>query len=199
MNSFYFDRGTMTKMKSLIVVATLLVGGALSFGQISVDQATQKLQEKQTERELSRSRPVTITQGELDDMKSEIAKLNAQLKELHGQAPSPVATRPAASTMPAKIGVGMTRDQLIRFINLHKDKLEIASDVPSATVPTTAGQKAETITLSTKAPHDVVVGVHSNGPAKKLDVASELLPDSIVTIVLIDDVIASLSGEKLLQ
>lgn len=185
-------------MKSLIVVSTLLMGTA--FGQISVDQANQKLQEKQQERELSRSRPVTITQGELDDMKAEIAMLNAQLRESRRQAPPPAATQPAASTMPAKIGVGMTRDQLIRFINLHKDKLEIASDVPSASVPTTAGQKAETITLRTKTPHDVVVGVHSTSSgSQKLDVASELRPDSIVTIVFVDDVIVSLSGEKLLQ
>ena len=188
-----------SKSSTLFLTAALLIGGAPSFGQISVDQANQKLQEKQKERELSRSRPVTVTQGELDDMKAEIAKLNAEVQELRRQAAPAADTQPAASKIPAKIGVGMTRDQLIRFINVHKDKLEIASDIPSASVPTTAGQKAETMTLRTKAPHDVVVGVHSNGGSKELDVASELRPDSMVTIVLVDDVVTSLSGEKLLQ
>ena len=189
----------MTEMKSLIIVAALLMGGAVSLGQISVDQAKQKLQEKQTQREAERSRPVTITQGELDDMKSEIVKLAAEVQELRRQAAGPAATQPAASRIPAKIAVGMTREQLIRFINVHKDKLEIAGDLPSAGVPTTSDQKAETITLRVKAPHDVVVGVHSNGLSQKKDVASELRPDSMLTIVLVNDVVTSLSDEKLLQ
>jgi len=183
----------------LFLSAALSVGGAPSLGQISVDQANEKLQEKQKARELSRARPVTVTQGELDDMKSEITKLNAEVQELRRLAAPVAGTQPAASRIPAKIGVGMTRDQLVRFINVHKDKLEIASDVPGASVPTTAPQKAETITLRVKAPHDVIVGVHSNGASQQLDVATELRPDSAVTIVLIDDVITSLSGEKLLQ
>jgi hypothetical protein len=190
----------MIKAKSftLCLTAALLIGAGTGFGQVSVDQANQKLQEKQKDRELSRSRPVTVTQGELDDMKAEIAKLNAQLQELRRQA-APPDTQPTAFKIPAKIGVGMTRNQLIRFVDVHKDKLEIASDTPSASVPTTAGQKAETITLRTKAPHDVVVGVHSNGAARKLDIASELRPDSIVTIVLVDDLVTSVAGEQLPQ
>jgi hypothetical protein len=188
----------MTQMKSLTIVAAFLIGGAASFGQVSVGQANQNLQVKQKENEAARSRPVTITQGELDDMKSEIMKLRGEVQELRLQATSPAATQ-AALKIPAKIGVGMTREQLLRFINVHKDKLAIASDLPSATVPTTAGQKAETITLRVKTPHDVVVGVHSNGGYESKDVASELRPDSMLTIVLLNDVVASLSDEKLLQ
>jgi hypothetical protein len=45
----------------------------------------------------------------------------------------------------------------------------------------------------------VVVGVHSNGPLQTKDVAPELRPDSTLTIVLLNGVVASLSDEKLLQ
>lgn len=199
----------MTQIKSLTIVAALLIGGAASFGQISVDQANQKLQEKQKEQEAERSRPVTITQGELDDMKSEITKLKAEVKELRGQAVPPAAEQPAALTIPGKISVGMTREQLLRFIKAHKDKLEMTSDLPNqagsipahpgASAPTTSPSKAETIILTVKAPRDVVVGVHSNGPLQTKDVAPELRPDSTLTIVLLNGVVASLSDEKLLQ
>ena len=190
----------MTELKSLTIVAAFLIGGAASFGQIPVDQANQKLQEKQKDHEAARSQPVTITQGELDDMKSEIAKLKAEVQQLRHQTAAPAAAeQPAASKIPAKIGVGMTREQLLRFINLHKDKLEIVSDLPAASVPTTAGQKAETVTLNVKAPHDVVVGSHSNGGSQSKEIGSELRPDSMLTIVLLDGVVESLSDEKLLQ
>jgi hypothetical protein len=197
-------------MKSLTMVAALLIAGTASFGQISVDQANQKLHEKQKEQAAERSRPVTITQGELDDMMSEITKLKAEVQELRARAVPPAAEQPAALTIPGKIAVGMTREQLLRFIKAHKDRLEMTSDLPTqlagsfpahpgTSPPTTSTSKTETIILTVKAPHDVVVGTHSNGPLQTKDVGSELRPDSTLTIVLLNDVVASLSDEKLLQ
>ena len=196
-------------MKSLMMIAALLIASTASFGQISVDQANQKLQEKQQEKVAERSQPVTITQGELDDMKSEIAKLKAEVQELRARAVPPAAEQTAASTIPGKIVVGMTREQLLRFIKAHKDRLEMISDLPTqagsipghpaASAPTTAPSKTETIVLTVKAPRDVVVGVHSNGPLQTKDFAPELRPDSTLTIVLLNGVVASLSDEKLLQ
>ena len=199
----------MTQIRSLTFVAALLIGGGARFGQISVDQANQKLQEKQQEKVAERSQPVTITQGELDDMKLEIAKLKAEVQALRGQAVPAAAEQPAALTIPAKIAPGMTREQLLRFIKAHKDRLEMISDLPGqvgsmpghpgASAPTTSPSKTETIVLTVKAPRDVVVGVHSNGPLQTKDVAPELRPDSTLTIVLLNGVVASLSDEKLLQ
>lgn len=196
-------------MKLFIMVAALLIAGTASFGQISVDQANQKLQEKQKQQEAERSQPVTITQGELDDMKSEITKLKAEVQELRAREVPPAAEQPAALTIPARIAPGMTREQLLRFIKAHKDRLEMVSDLPTqpgsipahpgASAPTTSPSKTETIVLTVKAPRDVVVGVHSNGPLQTKDVAPELRPDSTLTIVLLNGVVASLSDEKLLQ
>ena len=112
---------------------------ARSWGQVSTEEANQKLQEKQKQREAERGASITITRGELDDPKAQIARLQAENATSRQQlaqgsaavkrAPAPdpkAAPQPARKKdPPASIEIGMSREDVLAFVEAHPQTYRI--------------------------------------------------------------------------
>jgi len=131
-------------MRGIVCTATVILAGIISCprlgAQVSTDEAYQRLQEKQKQRDAERAQQVTVTRGQLDDMMAEIAKLKAENASLRqqlaqggaganappqGANPQPANPPIAAHKPPTKIDVGMTRDELVEFINARPDRYRL--------------------------------------------------------------------------
>lgn len=53
--------------------------------QVSPDEAYQKLQERQNQRQASRAEKITISRGDFDDLQSELKRLRAENESLRKQ------------------------------------------------------------------------------------------------------------------
>jgi hypothetical protein len=106
------------------VVILLCVTGIGKSQAVSPDEAMQKLQDKQAARLAERKKPVTITQGELDDLKAELASLRLQVAQLKN-----AATLTATKVEPVKtLAVGETKEQVMDYVKRHPQQCEIVSD-----------------------------------------------------------------------
>lgn len=66
-------------------IALLLLATTPVFGQVSTDEAQKRLDEKQAAKVAAREKVVSIKQGDLDDLRSQILALQKQISELRGQ------------------------------------------------------------------------------------------------------------------
>src|SRR4051812_15999076 len=94
------------------VVIVFLVIAAPARAQLSAEEAKAKLAEKETQRQAERAKVVTITAGELADLRTKVATLEAQLKALQAQGGAGGA-KPVAKRPPDQIDIGMTKDEVI--------------------------------------------------------------------------------------
>lgn len=175
------------------VFLAVLAASAPVFGQVSAEEAQKKLAEKQAARQAERSKVVTITQGELDDLKAEVARLkaeNAQLKAGQSQA-GPASTTPAVKLV-QKIAVGNSKAEVERFVQVHKTQYVVLSDQPSPGDAT-----RETIVIECKAKRKVYDGKASNGVQKYSTYHEEMRPDSHLDVVLLNGVVSSVNETKL--
>jgi hypothetical protein len=106
--------------------AFLLVLGVIvttSYAQLSPEEAAQRLKEREAAQAAERAKLVTISQGELDDLKAQIESLEAQLAQLRAAA----SAAPKIVEVPA-LAVGETRDQVFDFLRRHPNEYEILND-----------------------------------------------------------------------
>jgi len=175
-------------MRWTFVIALLLA--SVSFGQVSPEEAAKRLAEKQAARQAERSKMVSITQGELDDMKAEIARLKNELAQL--KASSQPASTVAAAKMPTGIVVGITKAELQRFVTVKKTQYSITSDTPAPGDPT-----RENMEIAVKAKRKVYSGIGTNGVNRVSDYHEEMRPDSTLAVVLLNGTVSSVNETKL--
>lgn len=114
-------------MRWTAVLSLFLVCAGVGFAQVSTDEAMAKLKAKQEARDAERAKTVTITQGQLDDLKAEIASLKAQLASLHETGiPAAAKIEPVRA-----LAVGQTHDQVMDFLRRHPQEYEILADTIS--------------------------------------------------------------------
>jgi hypothetical protein len=180
-------------MRSAFLSAVVLLA-AMASAQVapttqplSPEEATRRLEERQAQREASRNQKVTITRGELEDLRAQIASLKAEIATLKGDAN---AQQPAAADPPKftlEITTGTTRAQLVTFISLRKDRYRIAKDVRSP-------DKQEIITLEKFETKSVFDGYTSNGVSQLKTYKKEKNVLRSWDIVLVNDVITEIGG-----
>jgi len=106
-----------------------MVFGGVARAQLSTEEAQKRLQERQTAKQTEREKLVTIKQGDLDDLRAELASLKAQVARLQGQAVT--AAQPKKIEPIRALAVGDTRDQVFDFLKRHPDEYEITADTTS--------------------------------------------------------------------
>lgn len=122
-------------MRWACVAVVLALGGGSLLAQLSPEEAQQRLEERQKQRQAEREKTITIQQGQLDDLQAELARLRAEnvmLKQQLARAtPPPPAPAPAAAAPPAskkkytRVEIGMTREELLDFIAAHSDAYQV--------------------------------------------------------------------------
>jgi hypothetical protein len=109
------------------LVACLVFSGTWAHAQLSAEEAQKKLADKAAARNAQRSREVTVTQGELDDLRAELASLRAQVASMRGSGPAA-----AGKIEPIRaIAVGATRDQVMDFLRRHPNDYEVLANAVS--------------------------------------------------------------------
>jgi hypothetical protein len=174
-----------------LIAITILACGVVAHAQISPDEAKKKLLEKQAARQAERDKVISIKQGDLDDLRAEVAKLKAEIAALKSR-PTMVAaptTGPAAPAFVLKINKGTTRPQLMTFVNQRKDRYRITKDVRSA-------DKSELITLEKYKVEKVVVGQGSNGVDTFDQVRNQKVATDSWNIVLVGEVVTDIVGDS---
>lgn len=116
----------------LIALALVLAGPAI--GQLTPEEAAQKLEQRKKERQAERAKLTSISQGALEDMQAELIRLRAEVASLkqqllvaRGGPASPVAK--ANRRPPRTIEVGMTREELMAYLNTHHEYKMVAQHV----------------------------------------------------------------------
>jgi hypothetical protein len=180
-------------MRQVILSALLIVSlAALARGQISTDEAMANLKAKQEAREAERNKPVTITQGELDDLKANIASLEAQVIQLRAAAAAAAAATPKVEAV-REISVGETHEQVADFFRRHPTEYEVISDTP---VSTSHSDKPEILVVMRKARVLVLAGSHDeyNGVSHRqvADYGEKWAGVEQLTIKLVDNKVASI-------
>lgn len=118
-------------MQRMILVA-VLAAGFVAQAQVSVTEAQAKLAEKDAQRKAERSKVVQISAGELADLKAELAQLKSELASLRGAKAT--ASKPAPKKVYSEIEIGMTRDEVMAFIQQRKNSLRVVSVAANANV-----------------------------------------------------------------
>jgi hypothetical protein len=195
-------RGTLVQFTSggvamrLWLLIALACSGAPIFAQevspstqpIPADQAMQRLRERQAQRESARSQKVTITRGELDDLKTEIAALKAELTAIKAAAAqAPPANGDPQPRYVLRIATGTTRPQLITFLAMHKERYRIGKDVRNP-------DKQELITIERYKTEKVFQGYGTNGVNQVKEYKTEKTVVASWELVLIGDLITEISG-----
>lgn len=181
-----------------IVAIGMLLVAVTALGQITPEEAAKRLQEKAAARQAERAKLVTITQGELEDMRAEIMRLKTQVKELQASQATGQTHATGVRLVP-KIAVGVTRAELQKFLQVHKTEYQIVSDssVVASVVPgqpVVAGTGG-TMLLTALTKHKIKVGVGTNGITKFQDYHEELRPDAKLTVVFSGDAITSVNEQ----
>jgi hypothetical protein len=116
-------------MRIVAIALVVLFAGVSAMGQVSPDEAKQKLEEKQKQRQAEREQIVQVTAGELADLRMEIKRLEGEVKSLNAQLgikDAGASSSASASAAPAKkyheiIEVGMTKDEVMMYIKAHSN------------------------------------------------------------------------------
>jgi hypothetical protein len=106
----------------LVGLSVLLVIVSGSSAQTSSEDAVAKLKARQQQREAERAKTVEISYGELQDLKEEIQSLKRELAEYKVKSAGAMVSAnktPAVKRRPTKMELGMTREDLLWFINNH--------------------------------------------------------------------------------
>jgi len=120
----------MRRLAIISAVSAAMVCGGIARAQLSTEEAMKRLKEKQEARQAERDKLVTIKQGDLEDLKAEIASLKAQLANLQGQAAN--AASAAKKVEPVRaLAIGETRDQVFDFLRRHPQDYEVTADTMS--------------------------------------------------------------------
>lgn len=173
----------------LVLVITLGCVASVARAQISPEEAMKRLHEKQAARDAARDKEVTIKQGDLDDLKAEIAKLKAQVASLQNELAAAKSSATTAAAPPVKtplaIAVGITKEELMRFIQVHHEEYELMADLPTE------------MKITQKAKHKVFDGsIGSNGVSNFARYTEKLRPDSVLTLQMLGGKVASISQMK---
>lgn len=226
-----------TRVLVYMVVGVSLVGAAAR-AQVDPDEAYQRLQQKQKEKETKRAEPVTITRGELEDMQSQISRLEGEVMVLKDQlaaakaaagpsqpavAQPPPAPKPAPRKIPTAIEVGMTRDDLMAFLDRYHEKFRISGvsthDSPRSTIRQTTvtsdtnngpastrtetvetthtGARRDHLTIDVMAPQQVPAGWHRDALGHRVeDFNTELRRVGWIWVTLVDDVVTAVDSHS---
>jgi hypothetical protein len=149
--------------------------------------AQERLNAKAAERNAARAKVVTISQGELDDLKARVRDLENELRSLRGPATAPSAkAKPRNSIEP-----GMTREELERFV---KSKLG-ALRINVVNVRMTLGHKHETLSIEKVAKVSRQVGTKVDFTGAQHDIyASAEEAQEVAKVILVDGVVTEVSG-----
>ncbi len=102
---------------AIIAAASLSAPFRIHAAEPNIDEAQRRLEEKAKEKQAQRSREVTITQGELDDLKAQITSLQAEVARLRGDKTSTATANKVYNT----IEIGMTKQEVLMFIKQHNE------------------------------------------------------------------------------
>lgn len=171
-------------------LCVVLAVGVPAFAQVSTEEAKHRLEQKEKEREARRAEKVTISRGELEDLRAEVARLKGELAQLESRdnaLPEPPATQPK---FVLAIEKGITREQLFTFVAQHKDAYQITRDVHDST------GKEELITLWRYTKRRVKTGTGSNGVGSYYTYKEVKEPLHVWELVLQDDQIVDLTDSN---
>ena len=175
----------------LVLVMSLGCVASVARAQISPEEAMKRLKAKQEARQAEREKILAIKQGDLDDLKAEITKLKAQVAALQNElaaakASGTASAQPAIKT-PLAIAVGITKEELDRFIQVHHLEYEVMADLPSGEMK-----------IAQKAKHKVFDGTFgSNGVQNFARYSEQMRPDVVLTLELVAGKVASISQMKI--
>lgn len=170
-----------------LVVLMVVACGPFCLAQMSPEDAAKRLAERQAARQAERDKLVQIKQGDLNDLRAEVARLKAEVSALHQQlAEATSAAKSPPVRIAKKIEVGMSKDDLMRFIQAHHAEYQITSDIPNQP------GGGERIVMTVQTMKEVVTGIHFNGVNNVLDVKKTLRPDGTLTLMLLNDAVASM-------
>lgn len=175
--------------RGFISTVLLLAVCAPAYAQMSPEAAMARLKEKQAERNAARNKPVTITQGEYDDLKAEINRLKAQLAALQAKE---TATAPVVAPSPTALTVGISKAQVMRFIQVHRETFELKMDDTAAT-----GGKG-VMQIVEKAKHRVFDGTFGyNGQSHFANYREMLRPDREYNLTVVNDTVTAVNSQKI--
>ena len=106
---------------TMIVLAGLF--GFTSMAQLSSQEAGAKLAEREALKKLERDQSVTITAGELADLRNRVKQLEGEVSLLRGK-PN-IKDKVAPKPLPIMIEIGMTKAEVLAFVRRNKG-LQIA-------------------------------------------------------------------------
>src|SRR3954467_11689833 len=113
-------------------ILIVIIVCTVSQSRASPEEAAKALAEKQAGREKARAVIVQISAGELEDFQTKIRLLQSQNDALSAKiasltgAPKPVAHRFT------EIEVGMTKDELVTFVNARRSRMKLGMFTTSA-------------------------------------------------------------------
>jgi ribosomal protein L29 len=192
----------------MAVLAVAMFGG-VSLAQMTPEEAAKRLAERQAQREAEKNKLVQIKAGDLEAMKAEIESLKKEVAALKQQvastqnpanADAPVVIDPAEQMrvraapnlkFTTSIDVGASRQQLITYISMHKQHFRVGRDVRDAA----AHQESMTVELWYTA--ETYEGTTAGNFGKIRNYRKEKKVMSSIEVVLVNDVIAQISGGKL--
>src|SRR4051812_37076462 len=99
-------------------------------GQTSVEEARAKLREREQQRKAERDQMVQISAGELADLRARVQQLEAEVRSLRGGGGGGAAKlfpdkEQPKKPLPQTIEIGMTKDEVMAFINARSSTLRI--------------------------------------------------------------------------
>jgi len=119
------QKGWVGVMLKSIGVIALLAATSIARAQLTPEEAQQRLEARKAAHSAERDKLVTITQGELDDMRAQIMSLQSQVAQL--RANSSVGAAPRIQAVQA-IAVGENHDQVMDFMRRHPKEYDVQAD-----------------------------------------------------------------------
>jgi hypothetical protein len=149
------------KIRCLFVWLLLAVP---AFGQTDSSDATARLKERQAARLAERARPVTITQGELDDLRALVVRLQAENTALKAEtAKAAVKAKPAAEVAPGdlvkSVTLGMAERDLVRAYKLKPISKTVGTDQSNSAHYMTTYRLSNSATVSCEGGRVMVFGL----------------------------------------
>lgn len=120
-----FLKGVSVSIRFIVACSFLALITSTAMSQTPADEAMAKLKAKQQQRDAERAASIQITRGELDDLKSRLRLLEAENAELKRKMAVAVAGKSRRAW--TKIDIGMTRDELTIFLNVHQREYRMLS------------------------------------------------------------------------
>jgi hypothetical protein len=104
---------TLTLLVALLGATAVLAQSSPQDAKAKLDEAKAKLAEKDQQRQVEREKMVTITAGELSDLRVRIAQLESENKALKGRS---AGGKDQVRKVYSMIEIGMTKDEVMSFV-----------------------------------------------------------------------------------